>query len=230
MTTVYKHKKHVCLYKVYGSLNYFFHRDAVIENNAWMWYPPDYAERVMITPGLSKYQTLQKYRQELLQSADAAIDRATHFLFLGYGFNDSHLEEYIKRKLIAQACNGLIITRDSNPRIESLLKEANNLWLVCKLADKGSNGSRIYNKQYSDWLMLPHKNIWDIREFMKQCVVLLAAIRRLEGVREDDAVPRSCVIFADLQAYFSPSPSPSPKYSPAWTTTISSSIDRRAHV
>lgn len=168
MTTVYKHKKHVRLYKVHGSLNYFFHRDAVIENNAWMWNPPDYAERVMITPGLSKYQTLQKYRQELLQSADAAIDRATHFLFLGYGFNDSHLEEYIKRKLIAQACNGLIITRDSNPRIESLLKEANNLWLVCKLADKGSNGSRIYNKQYSDWLMLPHKNIWDIREFTKQ--------------------------------------------------------------
>jgi hypothetical protein len=164
-TTVYKYKKHVRLYKVHGSLNYFFHRNAVIENNAWMWYPPDYAERVMITPGLLKYQTLQRYRQELLQSADAAIDKATHFLFLGYGFNDSHLEEYIKRKLIAQACHGLIITKDSNDRIVYLLERSDNLWLVCKLVDETAIGSRVYNKKYADWLMLPGKNIWDIGEF-----------------------------------------------------------------
>lgn len=165
MKTVYKTKKHVRLYKVHGSLNYFFHRNAVIENNAWMWCPPDYAERVIITPGLSKYQTLQRYRQELLQSADAAIDKATHFLFLGYGFNDTHLEEYIKRKLITQACHGLIITRASNPRIESLLKQSDNLWLVCKLDDETAIDSRVYNKQFADWLMLPGKNIWDIGEF-----------------------------------------------------------------
>ena len=56
-TTVYKYKKHVRLYKV-RLVELLFHRNAVIENNAWMWYPPDYAERVMITPGLLKYQTL----------------------------------------------------------------------------------------------------------------------------------------------------------------------------
>jgi hypothetical protein len=168
MKTVFKHKKHVRLYKVHGSLNYFFHRNDVIENNAWMWYPPDYVERVMITPGLSKYQTLQLYRQELLQSADDAIDKATRFLFLGYGFNDPHLEEYIKRKLITQACHGLIITRDSNTRIESLLKQADNLWLVCKLAGEATSGSRVYNKKYTNWLMLPDKSIWDICEFTKQ--------------------------------------------------------------
>ncbi|NLY02138.1 MAG: hypothetical protein GXY83_39140 [Rhodopirellula sp.] len=166
MRTVYKPRKHVRLYKVHGSLNYFFHRNAVIENDAWMWNPPDYAERVMITPGLSKYQTLQRYRQELLQSADAAIDRATHFLFLGYGFNDGHLEEYIKRKLITQASHGLVITRDSNERIESLLAQSDNLWLVCKMENE--DGTRIYNKQYPDWLTLPGRSLWDICEFTKQ--------------------------------------------------------------
>ena len=140
MKTVFKHKRHVRLYKVHGSLNYFFHRNTVVENNAWMWDPPDFAERVMITPGLSKYQTLQRYRQELLKSADAAIDRATHFLFLGYGFNDSHLEEYIKRKLITQGCTGLIVTRDSNPRIESLLGKCAQL--VACLQDGGRDRRR----------------------------------------------------------------------------------------
>ena len=166
--TVYKHRKHVRLYKVHGSLNYFFHRNVVIENNAWMWNPPGFAQRVMITPGLSKYETLQRYRQELLQSADAAINKASHFLFIGYGFNDSHLEEYIKRKLITQSCHGLIVTRDCNPRIESLLAKATNLWLVCKSEDAKSEGTRIFNKQYSDWLSFPDKRLWDIGEFTTQ--------------------------------------------------------------
>jgi len=165
---VCKHKKHVRIYKVHGSLNYFFHRNGVVENNAWMWNPPNFTERVMITPGLSKYQTLQRYRQELLQSADAAIEKATHFLFLGYSFNDNHLEEYIKRKLITQRCNGLIVTRDSNPRIGALLSEANNLWLVCKSEDTNSEEARIFNRQYSDWLRLPAKRLWDICEFTTQ--------------------------------------------------------------
>ena len=166
--TVFRHKKHARLYKVHGSLNYFFHRNAVIENNAWMWNPPDFAQRVMITPGLSKYQTLQRYRQELLQSSDAVINNAIHFLFLGYGFNDNHLEEYIKRKLITQGCNGLIVTRDSNPRIQYLLEQAANLWLVCKTEDAGKEGTRIFNKQYTDWLRLPDRRLWDIGEFTTQ--------------------------------------------------------------
>lgn len=163
--TYYKYRKHVRLYKVHGSLNYFFHRNSVIENNAWMWNPPNFAQRVMVTPGLSKYRTLQKYRQELLQSADAAINKATRFLFIGYGFNDIHLEEYIKRKLITQGSKGLIVTRDSNPRIESLLAQAHNLWLVCRSEDESSEGSRIFNGQYADWLSLPSMKLWDIKEF-----------------------------------------------------------------
>lgn len=165
MKQVPKTRKHVRLYKVHGSLNYFFHRDAVIENNAWMWNAPPFSERVMITPGLSKYMKLQRYRQELLKSADAAIEKAGHFLFLGYGFNDGHLEEYIRRKLVAQSCKGLIITRDSNPRIEALLAEAPNLWLVSKSLGSGSNGSRIFNRQFSTWLDLPSANLWEIGEF-----------------------------------------------------------------
>lgn len=162
---VYSHRKHVRLYKVHGSLNCFFHRNAVIENNAWMWDPPDFVQRVMITPGIAKYEMLQCYRQELLQCADAAIDKANQFLFIGYGFNDRHLEEYIKRKLITQRCKGLVITRESNPRIESLLADSQNLWLVCKQDDPKCDGARIFNKQYSDWLNLPDKRLWDIREF-----------------------------------------------------------------
>ncbi len=163
--TIYKHRKHVRLYKVHGSLNFFFHRNRVVENNAWMWDPPDFTTRVMITPGLSKYQTLQNYRHELLKSADAAIDKAHQFLFLGYGFSDKHLDEYIKRKLITQRCKGLIITMDSNPRIKAVLAEAENLWLVCKANEGDVDGTRVFNKQYAGPLWLPAKKLWEIGTF-----------------------------------------------------------------
>lgn len=162
---LYKPKKHIRLHKVHGSLNHFFHDQAFVENNAWMWDPPNFAQRVLITPGLSKYQTLQQYRQELLKSADAAIDKASHFLFLGYGFNDTHLEAYIRRKLIAQGCKGLIVTRDSNPRIETLLGEANHLWLVCRSQNAGSDGTQIQNRRYPGGLDLSAQRLWDISEF-----------------------------------------------------------------
>ena len=161
----YKIKKHVRIYKVHGSLNYFFYRGEVVENNAWLWSPPDFAERVIITPGLSKYQALQRYRQELLQDADGAIENSTHFLFLGYGFNDSHLEEYIRRKLISQSCHGLIITRSANQKIKTLLENSENLWLICKEESQASNSTLILNKKYPEGLILKEQNLWDIREF-----------------------------------------------------------------
>ena len=158
-----KLRKHLRLYKVHGSLNYFFHSNRVIQNDAWMWNPPSFAQRILITPGLSKYQTLQQFRRELIQSADDAIEKATRFLFLGYGFNDSHLEEYIKRKLIAQSSHGVIVTRDSNVRIADLLTEAANLWLVCK--SDSDNGTQIFNGRYANPLSLPNQPLWDVRNF-----------------------------------------------------------------
>lgn len=165
LRTVTKDRKHIRLYKVHGSLNLFFHNNTVIENNSWMWDAPDFASRVMITPGLSKFQTLQSYRQELLASADVAIGQASRFFFLGYGFNDIHLESYINRKLIEHSCRGLIVTKDSNVRIESLLERSKNLWLICKIPGHDEHGTRIFNRQYTDWLILPDKRLWDIATF-----------------------------------------------------------------
>ena len=162
---VHKSRKHIRLYKVHGSLNLFSHHNTVIENNSWMWNAPDFANRVIITPGLSKYEMLQNYRQELLKPADEAIDKANRFLFLGYGFNDSHLEAYIKQKLITQSCRGLIVTRDSNSRIESLLNHSEHLWLVCRANQDTVNGTRIFNRQYAESLVLPEKKLWDIETF-----------------------------------------------------------------
>lgn len=165
ISAVYKHRKHVRLHKMHGSLDFFFHRGRLVENHAWMWDPPGFAQRVIVTPGLSKYETLQTYRQELLKAADSAIERSTHFLFLGYGFNDKHLEEYIARKLVGQSCRGLIVTRDSTPRIEALVGKAPRLWLVCRAHDGATRGTRVCNVSTATDIFIPGRDLWDVAEF-----------------------------------------------------------------
>ena len=163
-----KIKKHIRLYKVHGSLNTFAMGSAIVENNAWI-YDPARLERIMITPGMVKYERLHQYRPELLGEYDRAVEKHNTFLFIGFGFNDSQLtNNAIKKRLKDQKCYGLIITRDSNPRIESYIKECENLWLVCSDPDNGGNGSRIFNSLYEDWLLIDDKKLWDPDFFTKE--------------------------------------------------------------
>lgn len=161
--------KHIRLYKVHGSLNAFGLGSVIVENNAWIFECPDELERIMITPGTAKYKRLHDYRPELLGEYDQAIEKHSAFLFIGFGFNDNQLtNNAIKHKLEEQECPGLIITRDSNPRIEAFLKKCKNLWLVCKHPGGGNNGSYIFNSRYSDGLVIKEKHLWDLDIFTKE--------------------------------------------------------------
>lgn len=164
-----KYMKHIRLYKVHGSLNTFCLNDTIVENNAWMYDNSANLERIMIVPGMAKYERLHKYRATLLGKYDQAAMKQNAFLFLGFGFNDSQLiNETINRKLKEQKCPGLIITRDSNPRIEQYLKECENLWLVCRHKENGNEGSRIYNSRYNDSIIVNDKQLWDLSFFTKE--------------------------------------------------------------
>lgn len=161
--------KHIRLYKVHGSLNTFELGSTIVENNAWIFEYPDELERIMITPGTAKYKRLHDYRPELLGEYDQSVEKHSAFLFIGFGFNDNQLtNNAIKRKLEEQECPALIITRDSNPRIEACLKKCKNLWLVCKNPGGGNNGSYVFNSRYSDGLVIKEKQLWDLEVFIKE--------------------------------------------------------------
>lgn len=163
-----KYNKHIRLYKVHGSLNTFKLNNTPVENNAWMYDVPVGVERLMITPGTSKYEKLHENRFDLLGQFDQAMANHDAFLFIGFGFNDNQLSNStIRQKLVDQKCHGLIITRDTNPRIDKLISESDNLWLVCKHQDNNNDGTRIYNKQYADWLYLDDVKLWDSEVFAK---------------------------------------------------------------
>jgi hypothetical protein len=59
----------------------------------------------------------------------------------------------------------LIVTRDSNDKVESLLRDAKNLWLVCKRDTPGQDGTRIFNSKYEGSLEIPGVGLWDVATF-----------------------------------------------------------------
>lgn len=161
-----KYHNHIKLYKVHGSLNVYCKDSEVIECDIWK-KPPEGYERLLITPGTSKHEKLHDYRDILLGEYDTAVRGHNSFLFLGFGFNDTQLvNNAIADKLTSEGSAGLIITRDSNPRIEALMSKADNTWLVCK--SETSNSTRVYNNQFSDWLYIEDKELWRFEVFAQE--------------------------------------------------------------
>ena len=162
-----RQRKHVRLYKVHGSLNWFINRNTVEANDAWSCKPPSHLERLVVTPGLSKFQRAIQFRSDLLREADAAIKKAGAFLFIGYGFNDPHLDgtPEVRNKLIEQACPAVVVTRDPSQQLFELLEKADGMWLVCRVDENNSESTRVRNRRFDGWLRIDGEKWWDIRQF-----------------------------------------------------------------
>lgn len=160
-------RKHVQLYKVHGSLNWFMVGGDVVENDMWIDKSDIGVDRVMITPGLAKYKKMQDFRNELQSDTDMAVNRARNFLFLGYGMNDAHIERYIVKRIKDESLPALIITREWNSRIDDLARKNSCVTVVCGMANP-ADGTRVFSPRYKDWQEIPGMCLWDFSEFAKQ--------------------------------------------------------------
>lgn len=119
----FKKAQSVNIVKVHGSLDSF--RDVHGETVGiplLKELKPGLAPEI-ITPGLSKYQSVLKGSiREMLHETDQLIDAATAFLCIGYGFNDEHIQEKILTK-IHQGSPIVIITKKLSDKASHLIHE-----------------------------------------------------------------------------------------------------------
>lgn len=161
-----KECNHIRLHKPHGSLNTFEVNNQLIECDGWIIKKPNNVIRSMITPGTAKYQRLHNDRSQLAEY-DRAVSMHDRFLFLGFGFNDSQLvNNAFRQKLVQSRCPALIITRDSNTRIEEWLDNCPNMWLICKHND--NDQTRIFNSKFDGWLHLEDKELWRFNHFTNE--------------------------------------------------------------
>lgn len=103
----------VTLLKVHGSLDSFkdnLNNESIsipIQEKIPIGYTPD-----IITPGISKYEAiLTNASRQLVHHADTVINKATNFLCIGYGFNDSQIQELMIKK-IKSGCPIVVVTKE----------------------------------------------------------------------------------------------------------------------
>lgn len=156
------YKPHIKIYKPHGSINWKLINGELNKINHVNCGIP-----CIITPGSNKYE--KGYEEPFdyhIGKMGQEIDNAKRLIFIGYGFNDNHLETHLnKPENISKP--KLIVTRTLYGNAKKIVDNSPNTIAIeeMKINDK-SYGTRIYfEKQKYE---IKDNKIWDIAELIKE--------------------------------------------------------------
>ena len=156
------YKSHIKIYKPHGSINWKLINGKLNKINHVNCGTP-----CIITPGSNKYE--KGYEEPFdyhIGKMGQEIDNAKRLIFIGYGFNDNHLETHLnKPENISKP--KLIVTRTLYGNAKKIVDNSPNTIAIeeMKINDK-SCATRIYfEKQIYE---IKDKKIWDIAELIKE--------------------------------------------------------------
>lgn len=149
------------IFKPHGSLDWY-HRDGKP-----VCYSGDLdLSRLIITPGLNKYRNGYESPFDLhLSRANSAIDSASRFLIIGYGFNDDHLETHLTPR-IRSGVPTLLLTHGLSENARRLVADCPNVIAIQQTNAAGAKGSGVIYA--GDEFFFPDISIWDLEEFVTE--------------------------------------------------------------
>jgi len=175
ISPITKTKQHIRLHKVHGSLNWFYNGSDKFEDNSLTYHNfsnNTSIERFIITPGDSKYQKAFLKAFDSFANANEAVKGEGAFVFVGYGFNDDHIQNKIVTEILDEEKPGMIITKGLSENAEKLLARSENLWAVYHISKNYNQVSEdetlIYNKEFDKPLTIKNKSLWRIEEFSRE--------------------------------------------------------------
>lgn len=154
----WRYRDRVNIFKPHGSLDWYVRSGQ----------PVRYAgalplQRLIITPGLNKFRNgyespFDRHRER----ANAAIDKASRFLVLGYGFNDDHLETHLTPRIKAGVPT-LLLTHSLSPNAQKLAEDHDN---VTALQWDAGGGTSAYIRRTRHFY--PKLALWDLNSFISE--------------------------------------------------------------
>ena len=69
-------------------------------------------------PGVAKTQEALKHHERLFGEALRAIDKATAFFVIGYGFRDKHIHQKILERVRDHECPLIVLTRGPSTELD----------------------------------------------------------------------------------------------------------------
>ncbi|ENQ3079545.1 SIR2 family protein [Bacillus sp. WLY-B-L8] len=149
--------KKVLIYKPHGCLNWYWSNGKPI-NSAFDLN----IERLIITPGANKYRNGYDTPFDIHRAkANSAIDTASKFIIIGYGFNDEHLETHLKQRIL----NGiptLVLTRSLSDNTKKIIEGKGNIIALSYFKSEEISGTEILYK--NNIYRINGVHLWDIEK------------------------------------------------------------------
>lgn len=151
------------IWKVHGSLDWFKKDNMVLSLANTSSIPQNYMPCI-ITPGTNKYEkTQQEPYRGIFSHVDAVFNKATGFLCIGYGFNDSHVHPVLLKIAKKSGVCIVLVTKEITKPIEVNVINAGYNYIA--IYSDGSNGTIF--KTPSDSMVIPDEIYWSIEGFEK---------------------------------------------------------------
>ena len=147
----------ISLFKPHGSLDWYSASDSspicttICASN----------KPLIITPGQHKYRLgYEQPFDEHRNQGNTAIDNGSSFLFIGYGFNDDHLQTHLETR-IKFGIPGLILTRTLTDNARKIVNLSNNIIALSKNTSKNETLVTMKDAQWN----VPDSSWWDVEHF-----------------------------------------------------------------
>jgi hypothetical protein len=153
---------HVCLSKPHGSLDWYQGgvADSVVLQSQLQLQG---RAPLIVAPGDGKLRLGYNRPFDAQRNrANKAIDQATGFLVLGYGFNDDHLQVHLKARYARVP--SVIVTRDLTPGALDFLASNPNQAIAFTAPDDGSTGTLLTVDSVSS--KVSDREIWKLDVFL----------------------------------------------------------------
>ncbi|WP_211100202.1 SIR2 family protein [Azospirillum halopraeferens] len=157
----YRYRPRANVFKPHGSLDWY-HRDGKpVRYSGDLDLP-----RLIITPGLNKFRNgyespFDRHRER----ANSAIDRASRFLVIGYGFNDDHLETHLTPR-IRNGIPTLLLTYSLSDNAANLVKDCPNVIAIQRAIQSSVAGSGVFVAGTETFF--PGLELWDLGSFITE--------------------------------------------------------------
>ena len=167
-TPIFENIKHVKIFKPHGSLSWFrlandsFVKIPYITSNHLSNLKQLGINPVIVTPGIGKYlETHYEPYNNVMAEMQNSIQFANAMIFLGFGFNDIHIQASFQSVLRDIKIPKLIVTRNLTPSFFTLVEEKGikNYYAIEKFDD----GCRLFSDFLTEEVYLGNSDGWSLK-------------------------------------------------------------------
>lgn len=154
----------VRIWKVHGSLDWFSDHSGRVVSLPILAALPEGFDPLIVTPGVSKYErTHDEPFRSAIQGADRALEQASSFLCIGYGFRDRHIQPKIVDKCRQRNVPIVILARTLTDEAKEFLAE--NAGQAYLALERDGDGTKVFLPEYPDGISISKPDFWSFENF-----------------------------------------------------------------